>query len=585
MPTNAGRAGKIRPAGMPARGAAQTRPLADVLDPPPEVMSMNRRLARVSILTLLVCLFGAATSVARAQSGDPPPVLEGRPDADPTQTGASGAGLGAVFESQSAGIAFRAPADCKPIRRPGADEIVQFVNDAKKWHLRVHRIQFGNPMPVATRLDPQTKKPVPGLLDMSLDQFKVDKPGAEVLREEVIPLGGDTVVGMITARYNEGLETFLHQQALLRQSDRTYAIFTMTSPAPRGGAGEEIAQDPRVRDAVETFNAVVDSVHVIDQSHIREEQQQRLYRTRALFLNVTENRLRNALIKEQWLRMIDAKGRDVGYMYVVEEVAPDLPKKKAPKKPSRAEGVRIGVRLRTLPEAGVQADAEQWMWMAFDKRHEQWSGAATVKKGTVETYVSEFGVSDHQERRALDKKARPGELRPDGSKDINQPAVNVDEFYVLSVTHISKTATAEPVRRELPVFYIPQALGHLLPRLLPLFEQKGYMFASYESENREVMSRYVDVGREEQVQLGGKALRAIPIRDRIGLEGAVTTHYMSPEGVFLGSVNEETKITYLPTDRATLMNIWKDADLSRPGDVDDGAPATPQQQQQSRSPR
>ena len=545
---------------------------------------MNRRFARVSIPTLLVCLCGAATtSVARAQSGDPPPVLEGRPDANPSQSGVPGAGLGPVFESQSAGIAFRAPADCKQIRRPGADEVIQYVNDAKKWHLRVHRIQFGQPMPIATRLDPETKKPVPGLLDMSLDQFKLDKPGAEVLREEVIPVG-DSVVGMITVRYNEGLETFLHQQALLRQSDRTYAIFTMTSPAPRGGAGEEIAQDPRVRDAVETFNAVVDSVHMIDQSHIREEQQQRLYRTRALFLNVTENRLRNALIKEQWLRMLDSKGRDVGYMYVVEEVAPDLPKKKAPKKPSRAEGVRIGVRSRTLPETGVQADAEQWMWMGFDKRHEQWSAAATVKKGTVETYVSEFGVADQREHRALDKKARPGELRPDGSKDLNQPAVNVDEFYVLSVTHMSKTATAEPVRRELPVFYIPQALGHLLPRLLPLFEQKGYMFASYESENREVMSRYVDVGREEQVQLGGKTMRAIPICDRIGLEGAVTTHYMSPEGVFLGSVNEETKITYLPTDRATLMSIWKDADLSRPGEVDDGATPTPTPQQ-SRSPR
>jgi hypothetical protein len=539
---------------------------------------MNRWFASISIYCLFVCVCCATTTpLARAQTGDPPSVLEDRPDADPNNAAQPRAGLGPVFESQSAGLAFRAPADCKQVRRPGADEIVQYVNDAKKWHLRVHRIQFGQSVPVATRLDPETKKQVPGLLDMTLDQFKLDKPGAEVLREEVVPMG-DTLVGMVAARYSEGLETFLHQQAMLQQSDRTYAIFTMTSPAPRGGTPDEMAQDARVREAVETFNAMIDSVHVMDQSHIREEQQQRLYRTRALFLNVTENRLRNALIKEQWLRMLDARGKDVGYMYVVEEVAPDLPKKKAPKKPSRAEGVRIGIRSRTLPEAGVQADAEQWMWMGFDKRHEQWSAAATVKKGAVSTYVSEFGVSDHQERRSFDKAARPGELRPDGSKDVKQPAVNFDEFYVLSVTHMSKTATAEPVRRELPVFYIPQALGHLLPRLLPLFEQKGYMFASYQSENREVMSRYVDVGREEQVQLGGKTLRAIPIRDRIGLEGAVTTHYMSPDGAFLGSVNDDTKITLLPVDRATLMSIWKDADLSRPGDVEEGASPPPSQQ-------
>jgi hypothetical protein len=378
----------------------------------------------------------------------------------------------------------------------------------------------------------------------------------------------DALVGLIAARYRVGLDTFLHQQALLSQSDRTYAIFTMTSPAPRTG---DVTADAAVRGAVETFNAVLDSVRVLDQSHIREEQQQRLYRTRALFLNVTEQRLRNALIKEQWLRMLDKDGRDVGYMYVVEEVASDLPKKRAPRKPSRAEGVRIGIRSRTLPEAGVRVDAEQWMWMAFDKRHEQWSAAAEVRQGANETYVSEFGVSDHQERRALDKEARPGELRPDGSKDVKQPALHVEEYYVLNVTHVSKQATAEPVRRELPVFYIPQALGHLLPRLLPRFEQKGYMFASYVSDNREVMSRYVDVEREEEVTLGGRTFRAIPILDRIGLEGAVTTHYVSPDGTYLGSVNAETNVTILPTDRATLQGIWKDADLSRPGDVEEGA--------------
>jgi hypothetical protein len=85
------------------------------------------------------------------------------------------------------------------------------------------------------------------------------------------------------------------------------------------------------------------------------------------------------------------------------------------------------------------------------------------------------------------------------------------------------------------------------------------------------MSRYVDVEREEEVTLGGRTFRAIPILDRIGLEGAVTTHYVSPDGAYLGSVNAETNVTILPTDRATLQGIWKDADLSRPGDVEEGA--------------
>src|SRR5678815_4909773 len=107
------------------------------MPPFPEVTSMNRRIACVSTFWLILGVCCGAPSIARGQSGDPAPVLEGRPDAEPadsrTDARAGAAHLGDVFESQSAGIAFRAPLDCKQIRRPGADEIVQYVNDAKKW--------------------------------------------------------------------------------------------------------------------------------------------------------------------------------------------------------------------------------------------------------------------------------------------------------------------------------------------------------------------------------------------------------------------------------------------------------------------
>jgi hypothetical protein len=94
------------------------------------------------------------------------------------------------------------------------------------------------------------------------------------------------------------------------------------------------------------------------------------------------------------------------------------------------------------------------------------------------------------------------------------------------------------------------------------------MFATYVADRGEVMSRYVDVGREQPVKLAGLEVRAIPVRDRIGLEGSATTHYLSPEGRYLGSVNEETRITVTPTDAKTLEQIWKEANLTRPGDVD-----------------
>jgi len=124
------------------------------------------------------------------------------------------------------------------------------------------------------------------------------------------------------------------------------------------------------------------------------------------------------------------------------------------------------------------------------------------------------------------------------------------------------------VERRLPPFYLPQAMAHLLPRVLPRWEPKGYLFASYVTDQHEVAKRYVDVGDEQEVTLGGQKVRAIPIKDRIGLEGSVTTHYVSPQGAYLGSVNEDSKLTILPTDRATLEKMWANANLTRPADVE-----------------
>jgi hypothetical protein len=130
---------------------------------------------------------------------------------------------------------------------------------------------------------------------------------------------------------------------------------------------------------------------------------------------------------------------------------------------------------------------------------------------------------------------------------------------------LSVQTPAEPVKRSLPPFYMPQALGHLLPRLLPTHEPKTYLFATYVGDRREVMMRYVDVGTEQETSIGGRRVRAVPITDRIGLEGSATIHYFDPQALkYLGSVNQDSKLAILPTDAQTLQKTWKGADLTPP---------------------
>jgi hypothetical protein len=136
-----------------------------------------------------------------------------------------------------------------------------------------------------------------------------------------------------------------------------------------------------------------------------------------------------------------------------------------------------------------------------------------------------------------------------------------------------------PFEQDLPAFYIPQALGHLLPRLLPLDDPQTYMFATYVPDGDHgspaVMLRYVDVEPAAPVRWQGRTIIASAVKDHVGLEGAVTTHYLNPDdGSYLGSVtssqdkdgNEITEMV-LPTDEATLRRLWPKCNLTRPDSI------------------
>lgn len=215
------------------------------------------------------------------------------------------------------------------------------------------------------------------------------------------------------------------------------------------------------------------------------------------------------------------------------------------------------------------------LFVTFDRVHEDWTITTTSDDGRLAPVTSsELGNSDKEVRRVLDRKAMQ-EGEAGDATDLKQPPVRTIEKYALSVSTYAKARTAVPVTRELPVFYLPQAAGHLLPRLLPLNEARTYMFASYISDQREVMSRYVDVSREQEVSLDGKRVRAVPVKDRIGVEGSATTHYLSREGQWLGSVNEEQKITVLPSDEAEIGQLWKDMKLPEEPVPDAGSAKAP----------
>src|SRR5437773_1539987 len=88
----------------------------------------------------------------------------------------------------------------------------------------------------------------------------------------LLPGRPDAKVGLIAARYSLGMEINLTQQAIIRSTDTLYYIIDLTVAAPKDG---KIEEDPNVKLAVQTFNQMLDTVKILDQTAIRDEQTQR----------------------------------------------------------------------------------------------------------------------------------------------------------------------------------------------------------------------------------------------------------------------------------------------------------------------
>lgn len=495
---------------------------------------------------LLITLAAVATaSVAFGQNArTPESVLPDRPDVDTTT-------LDAPFLSSSAGISLRPPSGGKMIRRAGsADEVVRFVNDDEKWQMVVSRFLLTDPMPLRTRADPAAPDVAPqiGFVDAIVAQLA----GGEPIRSEAVPISGADGV-LLATRARDATGAKLIQQAIVRKSDKVYYVVTYTVPVGTG----KIDDDPQARRAITMFEKVHDSIELLDQEAISHDQTERLLRTRALMVNWSQPKLDAVLVKEQWLRLV-RDDKDIGYTYIVEEPANDLPRAgKAPTTPEKPLGVRIGVRSRTIPSSDFVVDAESWFWVSYNRDQEAFSNLVMSReKGQEPNYAMERGGA-----------VRRNQLVP--SADTNKIESIKDDKYELQVWSQAKKTAMPPINRQVPPFYLPQALGQLMPRLLPLKSPNSYLWASYVSETRNVMMRYVDVLPATSVTFGGRTFTAVPVQERLGLEGSITTHYIGLDGTYRGSINEESRISIVPSDKPSILAIWKDAILERPGDVDE----------------
>lgn len=462
---------------------------------------------------------------------------------------------------------FEGGKEVKDVKDRPRSEILRLHRADRNWTLIFDKAELTQPIPLKDTVD-RNGVTQPGYLTAAVNFVKSGDSRADVLRTDVYDTG-ILRVGVLVAHVRNPNNTYsLFQQAVIEISPKIYYSLLFHSPAP------EVIKEPTpdMLEAARVFQAMVDSIERVDLSKVREDQEDRLFRTRALFLQWNRKTLLAAIQPEQFLRFrkqTDTGYDEIGYAYVVAQPADAIPKQgqvDPASDPAKALGLRVGMRMRSIPEAGQQVDVESWMFTTFDRNHEVWKNATVFLNPAApnakdrEVWLAEVGASDMVRERVFDKDLQPHDFK-DLDKDNKLPYRLVDRVKLVIRTE-NKSHIARPIEVQVPPFYLPQALTTLLPRLVPLNNPTGYLFASYSSENRQVMMRYVDVGTETEVTIDGKRVRAIPVVERLGIEGAPTTHYMTAKGAYLGSFNAASKIEILPTDRATLTRLWEGRSLN-----------------------
>ena len=506
----------------------------------------------VSVLRKVVlglCVLWGATGAAWGQQNVPATVLPGRPANDDV-----GALLGDTFESKAAGISFRAPAKSSEVRKPGVpDLIVEYVNEANQAVLKVATLQLREPRKLAEAKDERGQRRT-GLLEETVLAFMQQNPTAEVLRKEISEANG-LPVGLVAYRYNQQTRKLFRQDAVIPLTDTYYYSFSMISP---GAKDASTGVDEQEKLAADIFREVLDTVKLYDRTSIAKDQDARIARSSALLSKLKSGgKIVKQLQGQQWYRLMQ-DGKDIGYTFVVEELAKEYSR----------QGTLISIRSRTMPSPQQQVDVTSRMFISDDWNYEGWSHTADVRMDKNTEQTAELGLGEYGMHYRVEQ---PKSLLETSVNDKDkQPKIEEFGRWKVEVRNKYGDRVAQPLEKKLPEYYLPQAIQHLLPRLLPLDKPDGYMFLSFVSENHQFMARYADVGEVQDVELGGQKYRAVPVTVRVGLDGAPTKYYVSPEGKYIGSESSfdvqghKSVISVVPTDEGTLQKLWKNAKLSKP---------------------
>lgn len=521
------------------------------------------------LLSLLFLSAFLVPALVQAQSTRPA-APSTRPTARPADDDDIADRLAPRFTSRVGAISFRPPLGGTVDRRisENPDLVARFTDGDEKWSLLVSRKFFSRPTKLVGVDDPRTanideSKTDPGVVDALVTQLRTNDVNAQLLRQQKTQVSGRET-GFVALRFTNAKtgQVWFRQHAVIQVNDQLFYIFDFTTPSTWTTEDKDV--DPAEKIAADLFDLIIDSVEMLDWRPLLAERDDRLFRTRAMLVNLpakieksvearTQDVPEDPVPHAQTYLLLQKDGKDVGYGYLAEWIG------------SRAgeKGVFVASLIHKEIEKGTVVETASEMFSELKSRQarEEWMSVTRIDKDKQTEHFSEYGSS--KVRRGVVRDDAEGTQAVGDRKEPERAMARTTEFHTLEVRQISRGG-ARPITRDLPQYYVPVALANQLPRMLPLHEPKGYLIAAWEGGIPAVVLRYLDVEAVREIRFAGTSQKLITVRERLGLEGDPTLHYFSEDGRYIGSITESLGMSMVVTTEAVLKKTFPDARLGRP---------------------
>jgi hypothetical protein len=493
----------------------------------------------------------------------PGAVLLNGGDTDPGQF------LANPYKDESAGFSVAPPLGSRVIRRPGGNELVMFVVDAKSWGGDLQKLEMEKTMSLddyakARMAEWEKKFRAVQVLDQRMLQFQ-GKPALRLATSMEAPPDAITGGGKGGApRTGSGEMISVYQQQLLVQTqEKQFMALTFYAPL-------------KDRDtATQTFDAMVGSLELIDPTTVKARRVAAVIAGRKWLESQTAEMLKDKLSPQPQLYRMIIGGKDVGYLQFTEGEGAQ----------GAFKGVQSVMQSRTFGDQVVLGQNTAFWAYSHGPNSEQiphyssWDNiiktlvnetvAGNPPRVVTKTFWLEISgtlhlegdtqLSDEELKRL--QAEREEKIRKDPSHLPPEIAVDPRRYHLLvnidgdNSQHLNQGSFDKDLPQEAPAF-LPAILEYSWPRLVDLSKPSEMSFWVYNVATRTLALRTLIVsGKKERIAVAGKQQECWKCVDE--LDPGSTTLWVDSSGRTV-SMRTSDQTVLVPTTETEMKQKWSE---------------------------